>query len=94
MDSVAVPASAPVPVNGTACGLPAASSATVSAAERAPVAPGVNFTVNVQLADAARVARQVLVCVKSARFVPVMEIPAIFKIALPVFVSVTVCPAL
>ena len=46
----------PVPVSGIDCGLPAASSETVSVPVRAPVAVGVNVTLIVQVPVAARVA--------------------------------------
>jgi len=87
-------AAEPVPESATVCGLPAALSATLRFAARAPTAFGANFTLIAQLALAARLAGHVLVWVKSAAFAPVMEIPVIVSAALPVFVSVTVWAAL
>src|SRR5271155_4291708 len=54
-------AAAPVPVKATDCGLPLASSAMDTEAVRVPVAVGLNVTLMLQLAAAARVAPQVLV---------------------------------
>jgi hypothetical protein len=90
-------AAAPVPVRGTLCGLPAALSATLTFAARAPVAVGLNVTLIVQFAFAASVAGltgQVFVCAKSPAFAPVIETPVIVIAALPEFVSVMVCAAL
>ena len=50
-DSFAV---VPIPLSGTGCGLPLALSVTLSAALRVPVAVGLNVTLIVQLAAAAR----------------------------------------
>src|SRR5271165_252682 len=63
-ESVSAPTVWPVPASATECGLPVASSVTTRDAERAPTAPGVIVTLNVQLAEAARVSPQVLVCAK------------------------------
>jgi hypothetical protein len=87
-------AAAPVPVSGTNCGLPAALSAKLTFALRAPVAVGVNVTLTVQFAFAASEAGQALVCAKSPGLVPVTVIPEIVSAALPVLVSVMVCDAL
>jgi hypothetical protein len=51
----------PVPVTGTACGLPAALSATLIFAVRVPLAVGVNATLIAQEAPAATDDPQVLV---------------------------------
>jgi hypothetical protein len=93
-ESVNAPTVWPVPAKVTECGLPVASSVTTSDAERAPTAPGVIVTLNVQFADAARVAPQVLVSAKSAKFVPVIAMFEIFSVAVPVLVSVAVCTEL
>ena len=44
----------PMPLSGTCCGLPAALSVTLRAALRVPFAVGLNVTLIVQLAPAAR----------------------------------------
>jgi hypothetical protein len=51
----------PTPLSVTFCGLPAALSATLSAAVRAPDAVGLNVTLKVQLAPAANELPQVWV---------------------------------
>ena len=53
-----------MPVRATVCGLPAALSAMERLALRAPAAEGVNVTLMVQFAPAAKVAPQVCVCAK------------------------------
>lgn len=60
-------------------------------AERAPVAVGLKVTLIVQFAPAATLAPQVLFCEKSPLFVPAMVMPEPLKVrvALPVFVRVT-----
>jgi hypothetical protein len=68
-------------------------SATLTEAVRAPVAVGVKVTEIVQLAPAASVAGQVLVCPKSPAFAPVTEMAVIVSPAVPVFVSVAVWAA-
>lgn len=85
----------PVPVSDAVCGLLATLSETVSVAERAPVVVGLNTTVTVQLADAARVAPQVLDgMLKSPVLGPVKAIFLIvIELALP-FLRVAVCGAL
>jgi hypothetical protein len=80
----------PVPVSDAACELPEASSLTVSVPFRAPPAVGVKVTLIVQLEPAPRLAPQVFVCAKS----PLAEMPAMFSVALPEFVSVICFPAL
>jgi hypothetical protein len=49
----------PTPVSGTSCGLPLAPSVTLKFALRVPVAVGLNVTLKVQLALAAKEAPQV-----------------------------------
>ncbi len=66
-------------------------SVMLTAAVRAPVAVGVKVTLMVQLAPAATALPQVFVWAKSLLFVPVIAMPAMFSVALPVLVSVTVC---
>ena len=84
----------PVPVKPTVCGLPAALSAMLISAVRVPVAAGVNFTVKVQLLAAASGAPQWLVRPNSLALAPPTCMESRVKVPVPVFVSVTVCPAL
>ena len=85
-------AETPVPDNGTSFGLLEALVVNVSAADRTPVAGGVNVTLTAQLAPAARVPPQVFAeMVKSAAFGPVRAMLAMVSVADPVFVSVTDC---
>ena len=79
----------PVPERVTDCGLPVALSVRVRAAVRDPLAAGVKVTLIVQLAPAATLAPQLLVCAKSLGFVPVMAILVMLKVALPVLFRVT-----
>jgi len=71
-----------------------AESVKLSVAERVPAVVGLNMIFAVQLADAARLAPQVLLYTeKSAAFVPVIPILLMVIEAVPVFVKVTVfCP--
>lgn len=65
-------------------------SLTLKAPDRPPLAVGVKVTLTLQLWPGARVlsrAPQVFVCVKS----PLALIPEIFKVWVPVFVTVTLC---
>jgi hypothetical protein len=55
----------PTPVKATVCGEPLALSVIVSVPVRAPTAVGVKVTETMQLAPAATLAPQVLVCAKS-----------------------------
>ncbi len=66
---------------------------TLTLAVRVPVAAGVNLTVMVQLPPAAMELPQLLVCAKSPRLVPVMEIPEIPTDVFPVFVMTIVSGA-
>ena len=84
----------PVPVRLMLCGLSPALSLSVTAAVRAPVAPGVKVTEIVQLAPAASVpvallaGIQVLVCAKSPLFAPLMLMLFRLSGALPLLVRV------
>ena len=80
----------PVPDNVTECGLPGASLVTVSAPVRGPVAVGVNVTLIVHVALAARLAGQALVWLKS----PEATMELTLSSALPVLVRVIACGAL
>jgi hypothetical protein len=85
----------PVPVREAVCGLLLVVSETVSVAELAPVVVGLNTAVIVQLAEAARLAPQVLdEILKSLAFVPAMvTLLIVIAAALPL-VKVAVCGAL
>jgi hypothetical protein len=82
----------PLPDNEMA-GLVDALDATVSVAVRVPVADGVNFALNVQLAPGATVTAvaptQVPAAVKSAALVPLLLIAEMVRLPEPVFVSIT-----
>ena len=80
----------PVPVRLTVWGLPLALSVRVMAAVRVPLAAGVKVTLIVQLAPAATLDPQLLVCAKSLALVPVAARLVRVKAALPVLLSVTV----
>src|SRR5213082_2545082 len=80
----------PVPVRVTSWGLPLALSVILSVPVLAPTAVGVNVTLIVQLAPAASALPQLLVWSKS----PLIAIAAIFSVALPALLSVTVSGAL
>src|SRR5579872_320662 len=84
----------PVPLSARFCGLSGALSVKVTLALFVPVAPGVKVTLMVQDAPLLSVLGQLLVCAKSPAFVPLRAILLIFKGALPLFLSVTVCGAL
>ena len=85
----------PVPVRGTLCGLPAALSVKVAAADSALVNEGVKVTLSEQLLPAATELPQVLLArEKSLLLVPVTAMLVMDRATLPVFVSVTVCAAL
>jgi hypothetical protein len=85
------PGESPVPLSGTVCGLPAASSATLTVADRAAATVGENVTLIVQFAPAASVEPQPFVCEKSPGFVPARLMLAILSVAVPVFVSTIAC---
>ena len=85
----------PVPVSATDWGLLDAVSVKLRVADRAPVAVGLKTTVAVQLAEAAKLAPQVLdEMLKSPEFVPVMASLLMVMEALPRFLSVVVCDGL
>ena len=75
-------------------GLPLALSEMKTDALREPVAVGANVTPIEQLAPAATLLPQVLVSEKSPEFVPARPMPVMFRVAVPVLVSVTLCAAL
>ena len=82
------------PESATLCGLPAASSVTVSVPLRGPVVVGENVIVTLQLAPAASVAGasgHAVLCVNSAAFAPPSAIELIVSGAFPVFVIFAVC---
>ena len=81
--------SLPVPESATLCGLPGALLEMVMLPLREPPAIGAKVTLIVQLAAAATLVLHVLVCAKSAGFVPPTVILVIVSGALPVFVKVT-----
>ena len=81
----------PVPLKLTVWGLLIALSVMASDAPRDPVAAGVNVTLIVQLAPAATLLPQVFVWAKSPGFGPPMAMLEMFREALPMFESVTVC---
>jgi hypothetical protein len=82
----------PEPESRTCCGLPDASSATCTLAERGPAADGLKVTLTVQVAFTASVAGangQLLDCAKSARFAPATPIELIDNTAEPEFRTTT-----
>jgi len=78
----------PVPVTTADCGEPLALSAIEMAAARPPVDPGVNETVIVQVAFAARELPQLFVSPKLLALAPVTEMLVIVSAAVPEFESV------
>lgn len=74
----------------SAWGLSKALSAKLRLAFREPGAEGINVTEIVQLFFAETLEPQVLVCAKSAAFVPFKEIPAMARLTVVGLVSVTV----
>jgi hypothetical protein len=84
----------PVPLTLTVCGLRETLSVTVTSAVRVPVAVGRKVTVIVQLAPAAIVDPQFVVCEKSEGFVPASVMLEMSKLELPTFVTIFVCAAL
>ena len=87
-------AAVPVPVKATLCGLPDALSVIRSEALREPVAVGLNVTLIVQLAPAARLEPQLFVCEKFEEFVPANAMLLIVSAPVPVLVNVTGLAAL
>jgi len=84
----------PEPLKVAVCGELEALSATESVAVKLATNAGVKVIEIVQLAEAASVVPQVLVCAKSAGFAPVMEIAMPVSAAVPVFDNVIVEAAL
>src|SRR5438128_1218744 len=91
-DSV-TPGVVPVPVRGTVCGLPGASSVTLTLATRAPVAVGAKLTPRKQWLPAAKLLAPVgqagvappagATKLKSPGFAPVFVMLVMFKVAVP-----------
>jgi hypothetical protein len=84
----------PVPVRETVWGLPAALLVIERDALRVAATVGVKVTLMVQLAPAATLAPQVLVCAKSPGLAPVIVMPLMDSVELPVFDRVTFWAAL
>jgi hypothetical protein len=84
----------PVPLTLTLWGLWETLSVTVTSAVRVPVAVGWKVTVIVQLAPAAMVDPQLVVCAKSPGFVPEISMLEMLTVELPTFVTVLVWAAL
>jgi len=84
----------PVPVRLTFCGLPPPSSVMRINAVLFPIALGWKVALIVQLALAAMLVPQLLVCEKSPEFVPITSMPLKFSCVLPTFVRVTLSCAL
>jgi len=80
--------SCPVPESDTVCGLPAALSLTLKVPVLVPVVVGSKNTPIEQLAPAATLLPQAFSAPKSAGLVATL---LIVSVALPVFVTVTVC---
>jgi hypothetical protein len=83
-----------MPVSDTFRGLCAELSRICRVAARFPIACGANAMLNLQLAPTARLWPQSVDKVKSEGFVPPSEKLLMVKIALPVFMNVTLCGAL
>jgi hypothetical protein len=84
------PAAIPVPLRDTDCGLPAALSEMLSTAVRVPDAVGLNVTLMLQLAPAAKELPQVCVWAKSAALIPTIAMAVMVRLAVPVFLSATI----
>lgn len=84
----------PVPVKPTNCGVPVALSPMLKLAERGPLAVGVNVTPIEQFPPATTLDPQLLVCWKSLGLVPPTETAVMLSVALPEFVSITLCSGL
>jgi hypothetical protein len=84
----------PDPLSVNAWGLPPALSVMLMLPIRAPVDWGMNVTLIVQLAPAAKLDPQLLLWLKSPGFVPAGAMLEMVKAALPVFDNVAVCIAL
>ena len=90
-DTAGAGAVVPAPVSVAACGEPVALSATESVAEKLVAEAGVKVTEMEQWDPAASELPQVLVWLKSAGFVPAMEMLPIASAAVPLFERVMVC---
>ena len=84
----------PVPESAAVCGLPAALSATLSDAERDPVAEGVNVRTRLHVPPTGRVPGQKFVRPKSPAFAPVRVTLEMVSVAVPELVSTIVCVGL
>jgi hypothetical protein len=84
----------PVPERAAVWGLPAALSVTVTAAVRDPVVVGLNVTLTVHCAPAARLEPQLLVWAKSPLLVPVIAMLLILTDEVVPFFTVIGCAAL
>ena len=80
----------PLPVREMVCRFVASVSISVMRPLRAPTAEGVKVTLIEQLACAASELPQVLVCAKS----PLATMLMMFRVVLPVLLSVTLCEEL
>jgi len=80
----------PVPESGTVCGLAPPSSDTLTEADRAPFAVGLNVTVIVQLAFPGTAEPQLLLSWKSPGLAPDKAIWLMFNVFVPTLVSVIV----
>jgi hypothetical protein len=80
----------PVPESATVCGLPEALSARLTLAVNDPLATGVKVTLMAQLAPAATLVPQLLLCAKSLGFVPASAMLVTLSAALPVLLKVMV----
>lgn len=83
----------PVLVRGRVCGLPGALSVNVTEPLTVPAVVGANDMLKVQLAPAASVGLQVLLLRGNCAWGVTVAL-LMFRVALPVFVSVTVCGGL
>jgi hypothetical protein len=86
----------PDPLKVTVCGLLGATSAKFSEALRLPAADGVNVTLTVQAPLGMTVApvQVSALLAKSVAFVPPIVTSKMLRLAVPVFVTVTLCAAL
>jgi hypothetical protein len=87
------PATTPVPLKDIDCGLPGALSVILSEAVRGPILFGLNLMLIVQLPATGTLVPQLLLWLKSAKFVPTKAMP-LMPNGPPMFVSVTVCMTL
>jgi hypothetical protein len=78
-----------VPARATVCGLPLALSVKVTLAVNGPLATGVKVTLMAQLAPAATLVPQLLLCAKSLGFVPASAMLVMLNAAVPELVNVT-----